>query len=108
MDGLARVIAFLKLDPNVALSSISTAVNEFCSTPYADAITTYGDNPVDTLTMPAYCFEGAYAFEFLTYGIGFPEDSQQILFVDEYFGVDVSWALGAMVDQVATTLNENK
>mmetsp|Transcript_4343 Transcript_4343/g.5352 ORF Transcript_4343/g.5352 Transcript_4343/m.5352 type:complete len:540 (-) Transcript_4343:23-1642(-) len=105
LDGLARVTNFFLLDDQPELSEIENSADTFCGTPYDEALNEYGDNPVDTLTLSAYCWEGVYAYTFLTKGLNFPSDSNQIHFVDQYFGVEVSWTLGAMVDQVATLEN---
>lgn len=101
LDGLARVVAFLELSDTPKLNEIMNATLDFCSTPYDQALIEYGDNPVDSLILPQYCFEGTYTFAFLTSGINFPSDSDDILFVGQYYGVEVSWTLGAMTDQVA-------
>ena len=104
LDGLARVTNFLALGSQPELSDIESAAAQFCDTPYEQAQGEYSDRPIDTLLLPAYCFEGLYAFEMLTTGFGFNANSSQILFAAELFGIEVSWTLGAMVEQLATTL----
>merc|ERR1712080_437695 len=86
LDGLARVINFLALESIPELQDIETAAARFCDTPYEIAQEEYSERPLDTLELPAFCFEGLYAFEMLTTGFGFGSDSSQILFVDALFG----------------------
>ena len=104
LDGLARVVNFYSLPDAPVLNSLKDSANQFCSTSYFDAVAEYNDRPLDGMFLSQYCFEGIYAYQLLTYGLNFPPSSSQILFIDYYFGIEVSWALGAMADQVSSTL----
>jgi hypothetical protein len=85
---------------DTALIGIYDDTADLCSTTWERAQVEYAGRPLDSLLLQNYCFEGLYAFEILTYGFGLAPDSSQVLFVDQLYGVEVSWALGGMVHQV--------
>merc|ERR1712000_444803 len=106
LDGLARVIEFFNLSDTPILLDIFAQAGIFCALSYEDAVREYGNRPVDSLTLPEFCWEGMYAYTFLTSGLHFTETSTQIMFVDQYFGIEVSWALGAMTYEVSSVLSK--
>jgi len=100
LDNLARIVNFFDVPLNPVLVEIYNQTEVFCETPWEVAVVEYAGRPLDSLLLQNYCFEGIYGYELLTWGFGFASTSQQIVFVDQLYGVDVSWALGAMVNQV--------
>ncbi len=98
MDNLARVVNFYQLESSPPLIEIYNAASIYCATPWSDADGSHG--PLDSVLLENYCFEGMYAFLLLTEGFGLSPLSSQVTFAGELYGVDVSWAWGAMTDQV--------
>eukprot|EP01095_Lingulamoeba_sp_RSL-Kostka_P017798 TRINITY_DN9482_c0_g1_i1.p1 TRINITY_DN9482_c0_g1~~TRINITY_DN9482_c0_g1_i1.p1 ORF type:complete len:498 (-),score=164.73 TRINITY_DN9482_c0_g1_i1:134-1627(-) len=103
LDNLPRVVnGFFQLGTQPKLDSLNAASNSFCTLSLNQAIeehTSVGSE--DEFIVRNYCFEGRYAYKLLTYGFGFDSSSQQILFSDPLYGVDISWTLGAMINNLS-------
>ena len=67
----------------------------YCGKNWKDVIET--NKEMDKSYLRLYCFTGNYIYNLLVNGFGFGENWKNIIFSSKVNGVEVSWALGAMV-----------
>ena len=67
----------------------------YCAKNWKDVIEK--NKEFDKSYLRLYCFTGNYIYNLLVNGFGFGEDWKNIIFSSKVNGIEVSWALGAMV-----------
>lgn len=108
MANLYFVNGFLNLNEDSTLENLKKAGTDYCSIPWNTIEEKYKNNPALEYA-PTYCYCAAYQHTLLTKGFGFKDGIAEIRKLDEINGVDLSWAIGAMVAHVSdfNTITEN-
>jgi len=101
LDNMARVDRFYELSERPVLKEFLTASETFCGTNWELAQVEYANRTEEGFQLRDYCFEGLYTYTLLTWGLGFQENSSQVMFTDPLYNVTISWTLGAMVYEVS-------
>lgn len=94
-DHYPRVVHFLGLEETASIEEIEKAANQICKLNYKAYLETYHSEPEN------YCFEATYVATLLRDGFGFNTQARDIHFTDHVNGVETSWALGALLFELA-------
>lgn len=97
IDDLARVIRFFSLESSATPRQILDAASLYCARPWAAAQAAHAGQPDTGVDVAYYCFEGVYAAQVLASALHFDWDATDIVIADSLHGIELSWALGAMV-----------
>jgi len=97
IDDLARVVRFYSLNSTATPRQIYDSAAVFCGRPWEAAQQAHAGDSDTGVDLAYYCFEGVYAAQVLVYALGFDWEATNLVIADTLHGVELSWALGAMV-----------
>lgn len=88
---------FLNLPLNSTLNQLKTSAIQFCAKNWSTSFAENSKNPF----LKSYCFSGVYQWNFLSRGFGFNDGKTSIVKTENIEGVDLSWAIGAMLKEAS-------
>jgi apyrase len=95
---------FFGLAERLSPSTLEATGSRFCQTDWRELVasdSSAADNPF----LPNYCFTAAYVVTLLTDGYGFPPDTDRIRAPLRVQGAQVGWTLGALLYELAGSLD---
>lgn len=104
-SGFAYVGSFFNISIGDQLLKLKTSAEKFCPKTWPEVEAENPDRKIRYLS--EYCFEALYAYTFLTHGLHFPPESNDVQIVENINGTEVNWSLGFMVNATKGIPNES-
>jgi len=98
-SGFGKTARFINVTSEDNLLTFNKAAREFCNKSWEEI-------PAHNVAANI-CFQAIYTNTFLTYGLKFPENTQDISFVDKIDGAEVGWSLGFMANKTNSIPTES-
>lgn len=91
--------SFFELGQNLSLETLAARGSEFCGRDWQQTLALYPDQ-ADSKYLPRYCYGAAHIVTLLVDGYGFAPDTRRIVTPSRVQGVEVSWVLGALINEL--------
>jgi len=95
-SGFGHIGGFLNITKGDELSELKTKGKQLCAEDWNTVVQENKD--IKTKYLRNYCFEALYSHEFLTYGLHFKPESNDVHITKNINGTEVGWSLGYMVN----------
>ncbi|XP_065649620.1 ectonucleoside triphosphate diphosphohydrolase 8 [Hydra vulgaris] len=95
-SGYGHVGTFFNITKGDAISEIKTKGDDFCKKDWSQVSKDYPN--IITKFLKNYCFESLYSYGFLTSGLHFKPESNDVHIRKEDDGTQIGWSLGFMVN----------
>jgi len=97
MASFHYVNQFFQLSKTSSIQELKEAAEKYCAQDWSITKDLFKDNEF----APSYCWYSIYQWNMLSKGYGFQDNMVSIEKTDEIHGVDLSWTIGAMLNEVA-------